>query len=54
MSPQFQNLAMEVLAQNKAIAANQAKIDDKLAKLAEVVHQSRLFAARAGGRGGAK
>lgn len=51
MSPQFQNLALEVIAQNKTITDNQAQIDAKLQKLAEVVHQSRLFIARSGGKG---
>jgi hypothetical protein len=41
----------DVAAQQQVIAENQAKIDEKIAAIAEDVRLARLFAARSGGRG---
>ena len=54
ISPQMAALIAEVTAQSKQLAANQAEIDARLDQLGETVRQARLFAARGGGRGGAK
>lgn len=53
-SPQLMALVNEVNAQSRQLAENQAKIDEKLDKIAEAVRQARLFAARTGPKGGAK
>jgi hypothetical protein len=45
--PAVTELLKEVTAQQSTIAENQAKIDEKLAAVAEQVRQARLFAARA-------
>lgn len=39
-------LAKEVQAQQAQIVANQKKIDEKIAELAEVIRVARLFASR--------
>ena len=41
-------LVSEVQAQQKEIAENQAKIDEKLATLADTVREARIFSSRAG------
>ena len=51
LPPQVAALIKEVSAQAEQIAANQTQIDAKLDQLAETVRQSRLFAARGGGKG---
>jgi hypothetical protein len=45
---QLEALGKTVRAQQAEIAANQAKIDEKLAALAEVVRTARIFASRGG------
>jgi type II secretory pathway component PulM len=45
---QLEVLGKEVRAQQAAIAANQAKIDEKIAALAETVRTARIFASRGG------
>jgi len=45
---QLEALGKTVRAQQAEIAANQAKIDEKLAALAEVVRMARIFASRGG------
>ena len=52
----FQVLALidALTEQNKQLAANQAALDAKIDALAETIRQARLFAARSGGKGGAK
>ena len=42
-------VAKEVQGQQAAIAENQAKIDAKLATLAEAIRVARIYAARGGG-----
>jgi hypothetical protein len=44
--PAFANLLKEVSTQQATIADNQAKIDDKLAAIAEDVRLARAFSAR--------
>lgn len=39
-------LAREVQAQQAQIADNQAKIDSKLAEIAEAIHQARIYSKR--------
>ena len=46
--PVILSLISEVITQQTAILENQAKIDDKIATIAEDVRQARLFAARGG------
>jgi uncharacterized protein YlxW (UPF0749 family) len=41
-------LLKEVRAQQADLAANQAKIDEKLAAVAEAVRQARIYSSRAG------
>jgi hypothetical protein len=41
-------LISEVQAQQKEIADNQAKIDEKLTTLAETVREARIFSSRGG------
>jgi hypothetical protein len=45
---QLETLGKTVRAQQAEIAANQAKIDEKLAALAETVRTARIFASRGG------
>jgi len=45
---QIEALEKTVRAQQAEIAANQAKIDEKLAALAESVRTARIFASRGG------
>ena len=45
---QVEALGKTVRAQQAEIAANQAKIDEKLAALAETVRTARIFASRGG------
>lgn len=45
---QMEALDKTVRAQQAEIAANQAKIDEKLAALAETVRTARIFASRGG------
>jgi cytochrome c-type biogenesis protein CcmH/NrfF len=45
---QMEALGKTLRAQQAEIAANQAKIDEKLAALAEVVRTARIFASRGG------
>jgi len=45
---QIEALGKTVRAQQAEIAANQAKIDEKLAALAESVRTARIFASRGG------
>lgn len=47
-------LLVEVTAQQGVIIDNQAKIDEKVAAVAEEVRQSRIYAGRAGGKAGGK
>jgi len=51
-SPELVELVREVALQFKEIERNQAEIDQRLAKVEEAVRQARLFAARAGRKGG--
>jgi hypothetical protein len=41
-------LISEVEAQQKEIAANQEKIDEKLATLADTIREARIFSSRTG------
>ena len=41
---------VEIGAQQDAITANQAKIDEKVAQIAEEIRVARIFAGRAGGK----
>ncbi len=41
----------EIQTQQKAIAENQGKIDEKLAAIAEEIRLARLFVARGGNKG---
>jgi hypothetical protein len=41
-------LAKDVRAQQAELAANQAKIDEKLAALTESIRQARIYSSRAG------
>jgi len=41
-------LIKQVRAQQAAMAANQVKIDEKLATLAETIRQARIFSSRGG------
>ena len=45
---ELKTLISDVQAQQKEIAANQAKIDAKLATLGETIREARIFASRAG------
>jgi len=45
---QLDSLVKELQAQQSEMAANQAKIDEKVAALAETVRLSRIFASRGG------
>jgi uncharacterized protein YfcZ (UPF0381/DUF406 family) len=47
---QVQQVLAELTAQQKIIAENQAKIDEKVAAVAEEVRVARIFAGRAGGK----
>ena len=47
-------LLAEVSAQQNVIADNQAKIDDKVAALAEELRLARIYIGRAGGKAGGK
>ena len=47
-------LLVEVAAQHKLVADNQTKIEEKVALIAEEVRLSRIYAGRAGGKGGGK
>jgi len=44
--PAVLELLKDIIAQQATIADNQAKIDEKLATVAEQVRQARIFAAR--------
>lgn len=44
----------DVAAQQTVILENQAKIDEKVAAIAEEVRVARIFAGRVGGKGAAK
>lgn len=44
--PAFANLLKDIAAQQAAIADNQAKIDDKIAAIADDVRLARSFSAR--------
>ena len=48
--PAFVALLTEVAAQQAVIADNQAKIDAKLATIAESVRVARIFVSRGGGK----
>lgn len=43
-------IVQEVIAQQKTLAENQAKIDEKLAAISEDLRLARIFESRAGGR----
>ncbi len=45
---ELKTLISDVQAQQKEIAANQAKIDAKLATLGETIREARIFSSRAG------
>jgi len=47
-------LLSEVAAQQKTIAENQVKVDEKVALVAEEVRLARIYSGRSGGKGGAK
>ncbi len=47
---QVQQVLAELTAQQKIITENQAKIDEKVAAVAEEVRVARIFAGRAGKR----
>ncbi|HWL54918.1 MAG TPA: hypothetical protein VNQ90_20920 [Chthoniobacteraceae bacterium] len=51
-SPELEALVREVALQFQEIERNQTEIDQRLAKIEEAVRQARLFAARAGRKGG--
>lgn len=44
----------EVTAQHKLLADNQTKIEEKIALIGEEIRISRIYAGRAGGKGGGK
>ncbi len=46
------DLIEEVRAQQKELEANQTAIDERIAAIAELLRQARLFSARRGGSGG--
>jgi hypothetical protein len=41
-------IILELQTQQKEMAENQAKIDEKLAKLAETIREARIFSSRGG------
>ena len=47
-NPQVQALMKQVQAQQIQLADNQAKIDEKLATLAETIRLARIYASRGG------
>lgn len=47
-------LIAELKRQNEVMTAQQAVMDEKIDRIAEMVRQARIFAARSGGKGGAK
>ncbi len=47
-------LIAELKRQNEQMTAQQAVMDEKIDRIAELVRQARIFAARSGGRGGAQ
>lgn len=47
---QVQQLLAEITAQQKILAENQVKADEKVAAVAEEVRLARIFAGRAGGK----
>jgi len=47
-------LIAELKRQNEQMTAQQAVMDEKIDTVAELVRQARIFAARSGGRGGAR
>ncbi len=51
-SPELAALVKEVALQFKEIERNQVEIDQRLEKIEEAVRQARIFAARAGRKGG--
>jgi hypothetical protein len=48
--PQIAQALADVTAQQTVIAENQAKIDEKVAAIAEEVRVARIFAGRTGGK----
>jgi len=48
--PLVNAVLIEITAQQTVLAENQAKIDEKVAAIAEDVRVSRIFAGRAGGK----
>jgi glycerol-3-phosphate cytidylyltransferase-like family protein len=42
-------LAQDIIAQQKTLTDNQAKVDEKLAAIAEQLRLARIFESRAGG-----
>ena len=52
--PLVNAILVEITAQQTAIADNQAKIDEKVAAVAEEIRVGRIFAGRAGGKAGGK
>jgi hypothetical protein len=51
---QVAQLLAEVTAQHKLLADNQTKIEEKVALVGEEIRISRIYAGRAGGKGGGK
>ena len=51
VSPAVQALIVELTAQNKQLAANQAAMDAQIDAIAESIRQARLMTARAAGKG---
>lgn len=47
---QAQQALAEITAQQTILAENQAKVDEKVAAIAEEVRLARIFAGRAGGK----
>jgi hypothetical protein len=45
---QLTAIVLELQTQQKTMAENQAKFDEKLAKLAETLRQARIYASRGG------
>lgn len=52
--PLVGQLLLEVAAQHALLAENQTKIEEKIALIGEEIRISRIFAGRAGGKGGGK
>jgi len=51
VSPAVQALIVELTAQNKQLAANQATMDARIDEIAESIRQARLMSSRARGKG---